>query len=576
MFFKKEKLIKFLEIFNLSTMMTLNPKHKFMFLIPMFILFTFLHFFFNIFELNFLIFTNNFNSLFSQDLPYHFKTLYDKVEAGIFFSLIIFHQNFSTNYLLELDFWDLKAIITIITLLNGMVDNATFLSWLQEMSLVNFSINFPLLTAFSNNSNLDLPFFIIDEQKNSFQNQPFCTIFFPEFIDRLIKDKIISALIFTNFFSLYLKEKIFYFFLVNFLLITLMLLSLNRLYSSTNLIYALLYFLAFAVLSGLLIIFWGSFYIGFCVLLIYGAAIPVLALYIIMLVNVDLIQRLFFFEHINKTISIYRNKKLSLILLFFIYFFFCFKNVELFILKNEFPILSELFTNSQYFFFAKRHFLLTEFPNNSTNIYNLVLTFYTSDLDKVASVAFKTSYNELIALVFLLLIAIIVVISISRTSGNNYYLPETNTIKLSSASLDFLKFLITFKLKVIRNSTRFFKKNQPQPEIYGTRYNSIFDPFFLYTLRSNLLDLKRSDVNDMHINMNTRLAVDTKSPKKNNDPWTEWYTAYALDFSDETLKKTSAEPHYTTLNQISILDSENDLLTYEDEIDYISTKRTTF
>ena len=80
----------------------------------------------------------------------------------------------------------------------------------------------------------------------------------------------------------------------------------------------------------------------------------------------------------------------------------------------------------------------------------------------------------------------------------------------------------------------------------------------------------------MYINMNTRLAVDTKSPKRNNDPWTEWYTAYALDFSDEALKKTSAQPHYSILNQINTLDSENDLLTYEDEIDYISTKRTTF
>jgi NADH:ubiquinone oxidoreductase subunit 6 (subunit J) len=70
----------------------------------------------------------------------------------------------------------------------------------------------------------------------------------------------------------------------------LMLWNLTKLTTAVNLIYALLHFLFFAILSGLLIIFWGSVYIGFCVLLIYGAAIPVLALYIIMLVNVDLIQ----------------------------------------------------------------------------------------------------------------------------------------------------------------------------------------------------------------------------------------------------------------------------------------------
>jgi len=75
--------------------------------------------------------------------------------------------------------------------------------------------------------------------------------------------------------------------------------NLIRLCTAINLIYSLLHFLFFAVLSGMLIIFWGATYIGFCVLLIYGAAIPVLALYIIMLVNVDLIQRLFFVEHLS-------------------------------------------------------------------------------------------------------------------------------------------------------------------------------------------------------------------------------------------------------------------------------------
>ncbi len=72
-----------------------------------------------------------------------------------------------------------------------------------------------------------------------------------------------------------------------FIVITLTILSIAK---STNLIYTLLSFLVFAVTCGLLILYWGNEYIGLCVLLIYGAAIPVLALYIIMLVNVDLIQ----------------------------------------------------------------------------------------------------------------------------------------------------------------------------------------------------------------------------------------------------------------------------------------------
>jgi glucan phosphoethanolaminetransferase (alkaline phosphatase superfamily) len=49
-----------------------------------------------------------------------------------------------------------------------------------------------------------------------------------------------------------------------------------------------------------------------------------------------------------------------------------------------------------------------------TNPSELGLNFFTTDIDKVATAAFKISFNELFALVLLLLVAIIVVISISR------------------------------------------------------------------------------------------------------------------------------------------------------------------
>jgi len=66
-----------------------------------------------------------------------------------------------------------------------------------------------------------------------------------------------------------------------------------------------------------------------------------------------------------------------------------------------------------YLLLAKRYFKTLDISYSTESIYDLSLSFHNSDIDKVASAAYKISYNELLALVFLLLIAIIVVISIS-------------------------------------------------------------------------------------------------------------------------------------------------------------------
>ena len=170
----------------------------------------------------------------------------------------------------------------------------------------------------------------------------------------------------------------------------------------------------FAVLSGILILVWGNSYIAFCVLLIYGAAIPVLALYIIMLVNVDLIQRLFFNEYLASTHTIEKRKKFILLLFIFSYFIFSLRNINYSLTTIEYPWLNEIYKNIFFSILTEKYFSSIQFSYGYTNIYDLVLSFYSSDIDKVASTAFKTSFNELLALVFLLLIAIIVVISISR------------------------------------------------------------------------------------------------------------------------------------------------------------------
>jgi hypothetical protein len=351
--------------------------------------------------------------MFTDDLYFILLNLYNNLYINYSFFFALYFSDLTLSTLIEMDNWNLDVIISLFSIYNTAYTNEDILNWLEDLQITEFSSNFSLLQIFAINYS-DLIFY----QSTEFliKNQPLSTLFLPEFIERLIKNKIIVSLVITNFISFYLKEKILYFFLINFFLIFFMLLSIKKLYSSTNLIYALLHFLVFAVLSGLLIIFWGSLYLGFCVLLIYGAAIPVLALYIIMLVNVDLIQRLFFFEHINKIKFTSYKKKIILTILLSFYFLNCFKDINYFLIELEQPLLTEFYTNLNYLFLIKRQFLLLNYSFGTTSIYDLALSFYSSDLDKVASAAFKTSYNELFALVFLLLIAIIVVISISRSS----------------------------------------------------------------------------------------------------------------------------------------------------------------
>jgi hypothetical protein len=139
-----------------------------------------------------------------------------------------------------------------------------------------FSTNFNLIFQTSKN----LPFTDIFSLYNSKNIEFFLQI----------KDFISNQIAVISSAEILFRKKILNFFLDNsgfMFLMTLLILLLNK---STNLIFTLISFLGFAILSGFLIIFWGSEYIGLCVILIYGAAIPVLALYIIMLVNVDLIQ----------------------------------------------------------------------------------------------------------------------------------------------------------------------------------------------------------------------------------------------------------------------------------------------
>lgn len=223
-----------------------------------------------------------------------------------------------------------------------------------------------------------------------------------------------NQLTFLNLVILFLRKKIFIFMFINLSLFTLMLWNLYKLATASNLIYSLIHFLFFAILSGLITLFWGSTYIGFCILLIYGAAIPVLALYIIMLVNVDLIQRLFFVEHQeNKSFfSLLVRSSIFLIILMLLLTTLL-DNLILTQSAPQFNVYTILF----YFFLAKRYVKFLEISYTNESIYDLNTNFYGSDIDKVASAAFYFSTNELIALVLLLLIAIVVVIGISR-GGN--------------------------------------------------------------------------------------------------------------------------------------------------------------
>jgi len=122
------------------------------------------------------------------------------------------------------------------------------------------------------------------------------------------------------------------------------------------------------------------------------------------------------------------------------------------------------------------------FTYGITDCYSLPLSFYNSDLDKVAAAAFKVSYNELLALVFLLLIAIIIVISISRSSpkiDRFFYEPAFSKTKKIEKILAFnsksfiFKTLYLYFIKKFIYIKMLFKSN-------GARDNAVHDPLYLY------------------------------------------------------------------------------------------------
>lgn len=342
-----------------------------------------------------------------------------------------------------------------------------------------------------------------------------------------------SQMFFIQLAEFFLKKKIFFFFLSNLFLIILMFWNLIWLCNAINLIYALIHFLVFAVLSGLMIILWGATYIGFCVLLIYAAAIPVLALYIIMLVNVDLIQRLFFVEHLTYNSLESRFKRILFLILFLLFIIFSVKQLDLILPTKSWFMLDELYNCIFYFLVAKWYINTLSFSYSTDNIFDLVTTFYSSDIDKVASAAFKVSSNELLALVLLLLIAVIIVISISWTglTVDNFFYQS------SDADLTVLKWCLSSKttfflwqLCWIALADMFLGTKEPF-NVWGVRASFIHDPMFLYIHRLDVLDAKPEDWFDLQ-----RLLMEPATIIDPYDPWTYWYMWYETETIYDALK----------------------------------------
>lgn len=334
-----------------------------------------------------------------------------------------------------------------------------------------------------------------------------------EFHAEIFKTFISTQLLLLDLTILFLKKKVLLFFFLNFFIFCLMLWNLIRLCTAINLIFSLLHFLFFAVLSGLLLIFWGATYIGFCVLLIYGAAIPVLALYIIMLVNVDLIQWLFFVEHVSNKIFFRKFKKFLFLFLSIFLLITSALNYENFFLNTD-NSMSNIYWTVFYFLLAKWYFNTLNVTYSVDSVYDLPLTFYSSDLDKVASAAYKISYNELIALVFLLLIAIIVVISISWTSkklDKDFY--ETTSIDTDI----FIKFVDFWIKRTFMQTKRAWLVHnffwiQSLKNFYANYLNS--NEFFLYKpyWDAKVTDFNAGKQKDIRYFMIS--------------PYSEWYNLY--------------------------------------------------
>ena len=300
------------------------------------------------------------------------------------------------------------------------IKNSTFLNKLFVFPLE--FINYKYFNSLQNNSLL-LPeisslkdHITLDTNNSSLTDKNF----FLNFVDFYNYQFALLKLI-ESFFI----KKIAYFLFFNLFFFLIIIFSLFLVCQSTNLIYTLISFLVFAVSTGLFSILWGAEYIGLCIILIYGAAIPVLALYIIMLVNVDLIQRLFFIESIK--VFSYRN------FFFFTFISLIFSFLTILFFSKGIPFSYTTFNSYEYWFhlemssFIKWFVLTNSVSYGITNSFDLTTLYNLSDIDKVASAAFKVSTNELLALVLLLLIAIIVVLSISRTfSDSNIILEKKN------------------------------------------------------------------------------------------------------------------------------------------------------
>lgn len=500
-----------------------------------------------------------------------YYNIYESLTNNFFFlpfTTFIFPSVANTLISLEASTWDINLFKYFIRFNNINLDNQIYLNILEDLNSSNSIYNFSTFKLFQENSSQFISIFdllTVDNTNESVHS----SILMDDFLLKNLKNRVINEFFFTHILSFYLKKKILLFFFLNFLILFLMLINLTKLYKAINLIYSLLHFLLFATLSGILILLWGSSYIAFCVLLIYGAAIPVLALYIIMLVNVDLIQRLFFFEHISSNLLIERKKKIFIFIFFTFFLFFSFSNVTFELNNLEFPWLFEMYKNIFYLNLSEKYISSNHFSYKTSSIFDLVLSFYSSDLDKVASAAFKVSFNELIALVFLLLIAIIVVISISWTQA------KTNKYYYENILPDFSKFKKFFDFRTTETLYRIFyvwRLNnfiiaKSLHEMHGAKLHSLHNPIFLYHYTHNTVDFSGFD--PWTIDMHTWLVVDP-DPDNPKDPWTFWYRVYSKDkFRDELEEKPEVRKFLGT--EILIRDRES--FTAEEYLFYRITHR---
>lgn len=463
--------------------------------------------------------------------------IFFKIDNKYFFMLLtfIFNYNFYSTFSVNLFFtWNFDDLISNLKSNSVTLQNLIIL-WDTKFENIKDNLNIFGIKFYNSFSLINVFEQIITA--GDFSNLFFLLQNSNFFIN--FKNLFLQEIFVTNMMIFFLKKKIIIFFFLNFIIITTMLYNLSRLYKSINLIYALLHFLIFAVLSGLLILLWGNSYIAFCVLLIYGAAIPVLALYIIMLVNVDLIQRLFFFEHLTSNVILEKRKKLLLFLSIIFYLLFSLWNINFELKAVEYPWINEIYKNTFFLILNDKYSSSLQFSYGYTNIYDLILSFYSSDIDKVASSAFKTSFNELFALVLLLLVAIIVVISISRPTANMIKFPYEIILpnyKKFYKGFDFMTAKIFYRAKRLLDVTDFLQNKAYYNEFHGNTLNSKHDPIYLY--HQYYTNFGFVDFGRWNTDMYGRLAVDPE-PENPDDPWSEWYKVYNKTLFRDDLERSS-------------------------------------